>query len=76
MEVEKLEKFALSTGDGGGRTNCAGGRCPTIFKSSSGRFFVQGYVVPDEIRSQVELAQNETLVEVNLTLLQAAANKI
>jgi hypothetical protein len=72
MENSILEVFAMTTGD----KNCAGGKCPTIYSNKDGRYFVQGYNVSNEVKSQLGLAENENLVEINMSLLRDAINKI
>ena len=65
----KLEMFVSPT-------NCGSGPCPTIYKSDDGRFFVQGYLVPDNIKGQINLPETETIVEVNPELLQELVKKM
>lgn len=70
--MKKINLTVLATTGGG----CSGSTCPTVYQSSDGRFFVQGYVTSDEIRSQANLADNETLVEINMDLLKNLVPKI
>ncbi|MDA8172093.1 MAG: hypothetical protein M0Z48_09755 [Nitrospiraceae bacterium] len=62
--MEKIKVSILVEGD------CGGKNCPAIYRASDGRIFVQGFVTPDEIRNQVEMASNEALVEINADLLK------
>jgi hypothetical protein len=66
MKKQTLLFFA----GGGCPPGCSGGTCPTVYKSSDGRFYVQGYRVPKDIVAQVDLGDDELLVEVDPTLIE------
>jgi len=53
----------------GGESNCAGGQCPTVYRSDDGRIFVQGWKISDDIRRATMSATNEDMVEVPASLL-------
>lgn len=55
---------------------CGGGPCPTLYKSQDGKFYIQGYLVSDLVANEVNLAADETLIEINLDLLEDIARKI
>lgn len=57
-------------------TNCGSGPCPTVYKTDDGRWFVQGFVVSEEIKSKIDLPTNETVVEINLDLVMKIANQL
>ena len=54
----------------GGESGCAGGQCPTVYRSEDGRVFVQGWRVADAIRVTVRPNDQEDLVEVPAELLK------
>ncbi len=51
--------------------SCAGGKCPTVYRSDDGRYFVQGYKVGGEIKSLAPLPTSEDLVEISQELAEA-----
>jgi hypothetical protein len=55
--------------------SCKGGKCPVIYRTNDGRFFVQGYKVASDLKSQVALSKDENLVEVPKSLLQSMISK-
>jgi hypothetical protein len=69
MKNVKLEKFA-------GIDTCLGGTCPTVYRAEDGRFFVQGYVVADDVKSGVNVPAGESLIEIPEDLLRSAATRL
>ena len=63
MTIPKLTAIS------GGESNCAGGQCPTVYRSEDGRVFVQGWKVADAIRQSVLPTADEDMVEVPAALL-------
>lgn len=51
--------------------NCLGGKCPTVFQGSDGEIYVQGYVVPEELKSVAKRASHEDIVRISPALLDA-----
>ena len=54
----------------GGLEGCAGGSCPTIYKDSNGKIFIQGYKISEELRKQATIASNEDIVELSPELIE------
>jgi hypothetical protein len=54
---------------------CTSGSCPTVYRSATGTFVVQGYAVSAE-RAGVELPDGEFLVEIPAELLAEAARSL
>jgi hypothetical protein len=50
--------------------------CPTVYKSSDGRYFVQGYKVSKNIVDQARLADNEAIIEVDPQLILNVAKQV
>lgn len=69
MKKLELEIFA-------GIDTCLGGACPTVYRAEGGRFFVQGSVVPDIVKSAVNTPPGESLVEIPEALLRNAAARL
>jgi hypothetical protein len=49
---------------------CVLGRCPTLYQSEDGSFFVQGFVVKDAKKKLPSLPAGETLVRIDPSLLK------
>jgi len=50
---------------------CAGKSCPTIYKDSTGKIFIQGYRIDSNLKSQITVANNEDVIELAPELLEA-----
>ncbi|WIM94254.1 hypothetical protein ACTOB_006268 [Actinoplanes oblitus] len=48
---------------------CSAGSCPTIYRTDSGRYVVQGFTVSAE-RAGIDLPEGEMLVEIPAELLR------
>lgn len=48
---------------------CLGGNCPTIFRTESGSFVVQGVAVDADTRAHMNMPDSEDAVEVPASLL-------
>lgn len=55
----------------GGEGGCAGGVCPTVYKSNNGKYYIQGYIVQQEIKNITSLGVDEDLVEISPELIEA-----
>jgi hypothetical protein len=73
-----MEDLSSATGESAAlellATSCASASCPTIFKSPSGSYVIQGYVVDAE-KAGVTLSAGEMLVEIPAELLEFAMSK-
>ena len=49
--------------------DCAGGQCPTIYRTESGRILIKGWRVTNDIRASAQLSINEEMVEIPASLL-------
>lgn len=70
LEEEEMSKIELKV-IANGEIACAGGKCPTIYKGTDGKFYIQGYVVKEEIKLGASLGGNEDLVEISSELIEA-----
>ncbi len=70
------QSFSLKIYAFGGCDGCAGGTCPTVYRSDDGKFYVQGYAVSEEIRSKVHLDENEILIEVSPELISSIEKNV
>lgn len=64
----KLEKL--------GPNNCAGGACPTLYRSNDGRYFVQGYITDAANQSDLQIPLGESLVEINVDLIKSIKEQV
>lgn len=53
---------------------CASRSCPTIYKDSNGKIFVQGYKLDNTLRNQANIGENEDIVELSPELFEALKN--
>lgn len=49
---------------------CSGGTCPTVYRDSNGRIFLQGNKLADEEKQGVAVAANEDIVEIDSSLIE------
>lgn len=55
--------------------NCSTGPCPKVYKTEDGRYFVQGYIVDNQITDGIDLPSGEQLVEVDQALIDNIITK-
>lgn len=56
----------------GGETNCAGGKCPAIYKGSDGNIYVKGIIVSKEVNEKLGAESHEDVVQIPLEILRRA----
>lgn len=74
MKKLKLHRIVSDPGTGG--NSCLGGKCPAIYRSEDGRFFIQGVLVRKEIKGQINIPKGEAVIEVPEILLRELKAKI
>jgi hypothetical protein len=69
----KLIKIASNRPDDpgyGGGNGCASGTCPSLYRDTKGRLYVQGYRVRPSVEKAANPSQGEMLVEIDRGLLK------
>ena len=59
-----------------GHNECKNSNCPTIYQTDRGTLVIQGYTVDADQAEEVTLPAGESLAEIPLDVLQAAARAL